>query len=87
MNGRCDVSRKPPTHLILASNSRFTLTTREDQDLVNGVYFVANVSSNWDLHAHELAVQAGVKDFPELSKCSHLRGEAWEVDHLMSWWI
>jgi hypothetical protein len=47
-------------YLILASDSRFALTTCEDQNLINSVYLIANVASNGDLHRHELAEQSSV---------------------------
>lgn len=58
-------------YLVLASHSGLALTAGEDQDLVHGVHFVANVSAYWDLHGDELAVQAGVQHLSELAEGSH----------------
>jgi hypothetical protein len=70
-------------YLILARNSRFSLTTCKDQNLIYSVHFIANVSSNRNLHRHELAEQSSVQDFPELPESSHFGSELWEIDHLM----
>lgn len=70
-------------YLIFARDSSFAFTTRKNQDLVYGVDFVANVSSNRNLHRHKLAEQPGMQDFSELPKSSHFRSELGEVDHLM----
>jgi hypothetical protein len=70
-------------YLIFARNSRLSLTTCKDQDLIYSVHFIANVASNRNLHRHELAEQSSVQDFPELPESSHFGSELREVDHLM----
>jgi hypothetical protein len=47
------------------------------------VHLVAYVTSYRDLHGYELAVEAGMKDLPELPELTHFLCEALEVDELV----
>lgn len=71
------------TYLILARNGSFAFTTCEDQHLIYGVYLIANISSDRNLHRYKLAEKASVQDLSELPKSSHFRSELGKVHHLM----
>lgn len=73
------------SHLLLSSHDSLAGSACEDQDLVYQVYFVANVSADWNLHGDELRVQARVDDFSELAKRADFGSQALEVDHLVLW--
>ena len=47
------------------------------------MHLVADIPSDRNLHRDKLAVEAGMEDLPKLAESSHLRSEAWEVDHLV----
>lgn len=72
-------------HLFLSSNYSLRLATREHQDLVDGMYFVTNITADRDLHCYKLAVESSVQHLSELPKGPHLRREVLEVEHLVLW--
>lgn len=73
-------------YLVLTSNSSLSFTTSEDQDLIHGVHFIANVATNRNLHGDDLAVKSRVQYLSELPKSSHFGGELGEIHHLMLRW-
>ncbi|KAH0357068.1 hypothetical protein KCU81_g802, partial [Aureobasidium melanogenum] len=71
------------SYLFLSSYNGLSSAAGEDQDLIYQVYFIADISSHWDLHGDQLRVQTRVNDLSELAKGADLRGQAVKVDHLM----
>lgn len=73
-------------HLILPSDSRPPLSTRENQHLVHSVHFITDISPHGDLHRYKLAEKTRVQHFSELSESAHVGGEFGEVDHFVLGW-
>lgn len=71
------------TNLFLPSHSRSPLARSEDEHLIDCMHFIANVATDRDLHADELAVESSVDDLPELPKAADFRREFGEVEHLV----
>lgn len=74
---------KKKTYLIHARHSRLPLPASEDKDLVDRVYFIANIAADGDFHRDDLAVEPRMHDFPELAERADFGGEFGEVDHLV----
>lgn len=72
-------------HLLLAGYDGLRFAAGEHQDLVDGVDFIADVTSWRDLHCYQLGVEASMQDLSELTKGSLGRAEFLEVHHLVLW--
>ncbi len=70
--------------LILSIDRRLPFPARKCQRLVHGMYFISNISANWDGHQHHLRVEARPQDFSKLSRRrGESRGHLREVDHIV----
>lgn len=49
------------------------------------MHFIANISSDRNLHGDKLRVKSCVNDLSELAKTAHFGGQAVKVDHLVLW--
>ena len=49
------------------------------------MHFIADISSDWDLHGDKLRVKSCMNDLSELAKTAHFGGQAVKVDHFVLW--
>lgn len=73
------------SHLFLASHNSFSLSRRKDQDLIHKMHFVADISTDRDLHGDQLRIQSCVDDLAELAKGAYFGGQAVKVDQFVLW--
>ena len=61
--------------LISAGDCGATFAGGEDENLVDGMNLITNVSSDRDLHGHQLRVEAGVENATEVACGADIFGE------------
>jgi len=49
------------------------------------MHFIADISSDRNLHGDELRIKSSVDDLSELAKTAHFGGQAVKVDHFVLW--
>jgi hypothetical protein len=73
------------SYLFLATHNSFTLSRSENQHLIDQMNFIADISSNRNLHSDKLRIKSSVNDLSELAKTADLGGQALEVDEFVFW--
>lgn len=78
-------SSSSSTYLFSSPHDSFSLARSKYQHLIHHVHFIPYISSDGNLHRHELRVKSRVDDFSELAKGADGGGQGGEIDHFVFW--